>query len=81
MTNPDQTLAPQFKAILQRFTKSARVDEIVAELMAAVNRTAPKIEIPIAIEPCNHMTRLMPKPGGGKHLVCKHCSKVFPISK
>lgn len=79
MANPEQTLAPQFRAILQKYTKSVRIDEMVAELIEAVKRDAPRVEIPVPVEPCAHMMRLTKMPDNTKKLVCKYCKKVVDI--
>lgn len=79
MPNLEDTLRPQFRAILQQYTKSVRIDEMVNDLLEAVKRDAPRVEIPVPIEACNHMSRLMRQPDGSKRLECKHCKKIFPI--
>lgn len=75
-----QTLPAQLKAILLRYTKSSRLDEIVDELMLAIVRDAPKVEIPVFATPCNHMSRVIKnQETGKKELKCKHCGLVQPI--
>ncbi len=77
---PYETLPAQLKAILLRFTKSSRLDEMVDELMQAIIRDAPRVEIPIIAEPCNHMSQVLKNPVTGvKELVCKHCKRVQPL--
>lgn len=78
MPTLEDTLRPQFRAILQQYTKSVRIDEMVNDLIEAVKRDAPRIEIPVPTPACNHMLRLIRQEDGVKRLVCKHCSKVFP---
>lgn len=79
MSDLERTLTPQFKAIIQRYTKTTRVDEIVHELVEAVKRDAPRVEIPVPMEPCNHMMRLTKMDDGVKRLICKHCQKVVSV--
>jgi hypothetical protein len=78
MADLEETLRPQFRAVLQQYTKSVRIDDMVNELIEVVKRDAPRVEIPVPVEPCNHMLRLTKMPDGKRMLVCKHCSKVFP---
>ncbi len=79
MPNPNETLAPQFRAVLQQFTKSARIDEMVHALIAVVERDAPRVEIPVPVEPCHHITQLRKQDDGVKRLVCKKCHRIVPI--
>lgn len=79
MPSLTDTLKPQFRAVLQQYTKSTRIDEMVDALLEVVTRDAPKVEIPVPIEPCNHMLRLLKEADNVKRLVCKHCGKKFPI--
>ena len=76
MPNPKETLAPQFRAVLQQFTKSARIDEMVSALIEVVERDAPRVEIPVPVEPCRHITQLRRQDDGVKRLVCKKCHRV-----
>lgn len=79
MPNPRETLTPQFRAVLQKFTKSARIDEMVHELIEVVERDAPRVEIPVPVEPCQHITQLRRQEDGLKKLVCKKCHRIVPI--
>lgn len=74
------TLKPQFVAILKRFTKSTRVDEMANELVECVKRDAPKVQVHIPVEPCNHVMRIEKAPDGKKQLTCKHCGRVQPLT-
>jgi hypothetical protein len=75
---PKETLAPQFKAVLMKYTKSARLDEMVADLIEVVERDAPKVQVPIPVEACRHITRLT-KCEDGKKLICKKCGRIVPF--
>jgi hypothetical protein len=79
MGNPEETLKPQFRAVLQKYTKSARLDEMIDELIEVVKRDCPRVEIPVPIEPCKHMMRLTKMDDGVKRLICKHCQKVVAV--
>lgn len=74
-----ETLTPQFKIILQKYTRSAKLDEMVAELMQAVERESPKVAIEIPVAACQHITRLKKNPDGTTSLVCKKCGDVQSI--
>ncbi len=77
---PYATLPAQLKAILMRFTKSSRLDEMVDELMQVIVRDSPKIEIPVYANACNHISRVTKNPETGKkELKCKHCGVIQPI--
>lgn len=79
MPTIEDTLRPQFRAILQQYTKSVRIDDMVNDLIEAVKRDAPRVEIPVPVAACNHMSRLVRQEDGVKRLVCKHCQKIFKI--
>lgn len=69
-------LAIQIKAILQKYTKSSRIDEMVDDIIEAVKRDAPKVQVAVPIEPCQHMYRLLKQESGQRELVCKKCGRV-----
>lgn len=73
-------LKPQFVAILKRFTKSTRVDEMATQLVDCVIRDAPKVQVQIPVEHCTHVMRVEKAPDGHKHLACKHCGRVKPLT-
>ncbi len=74
-----ETLTPQFKIILQKYTRSAKLDEMVADLLQAVERESPKVAIEIPVPACQHITRLTKNPDGSRSLVCKKCGDAQPI--
>ena len=81
MPNIAETLAPQFKIILEKYTRSAKLDEMVAELLLAVERESPRVAIEIPVPACHHVSRLTTNPDGKKSLVCKKCGDIQPVGK
>jgi uncharacterized protein YbaR (Trm112 family) len=83
MSKSRENLKPQFITVLEKYTKSARLDEMVNELLDVVERESPVVEVPTAQEVCSHMLQLQTvgEDNGRKikKLVCKHCQKQYPI--
>ena len=72
-------LKVQIRTVLQKYTKSSRIDEMVDEILEVISRDAPKVQVSIPYEPCNHMYRLLKNEVGTRELICKKCGRVKDI--
>lgn len=76
-------LAPQFRAILGKYTKSIKIDDMVEDLVACVIRESPVVTEEKIVSGCNHIYKISDSHplATDKHLSCKFCNHRKEIEK
>ena len=78
-----ENLAPQFRAILGKYTKSIKIDEMVEDLISCVIRESPVVTQEKIVSGCQHIFKISDSYplATDKHLICKFCNYRKEIEK